>query len=144
MNATAPAPALRHILLIEDEPGHACLVSEALGSHPCLRLHTVPNAVAAIHFMTKQQDYFDAPTPSLILLDLHMPIFSGKALLEERRRRHFCQLVPVVVMTSSAEERLECLTLGAAGYHLKPMEWSLWQDLIRQIVAQYLAVDVCS
>ena len=80
---TAVVPALQHILLVEDEPGHALLVSEALQNHPNLRLHDVRNAVHAIHFMTKQQGYWDAPTPDLIILDLHLPIFSGKALLEE-------------------------------------------------------------
>jgi DNA-binding response OmpR family regulator len=142
MTPVAPAPALRHILLVEDEPGHARLVSEALFDHPSLRLHTVLNAVHAIHFMTKQQGYYDAPTPELIILDLHLPIFSGKALLEERRRQNVCPEVPVVVVTSSVAERVECLLLGANDYYLKPMEWSQWQALIRQIVAKHLAVDV--
>lgn len=142
MTVVAPPPALHHILLVEDEPGHARLVSEALFDHPSLRLHTVPNAVHAIHFMTKQQGYYDAPTPDLIILDLHLPIFSGKALLEERRRRNFCPAVPVVVVTSSQAERVECLLLGADDYHLKPMEWMQWQTLIRQIVAHHLAIDV--
>lgn len=139
---TTVAPALQHILLVEDEPGHALLVSEALHDHPCLRLHTVLNAVHAIHFMTKQQAYFDAPTPDLIILDLRLPIFSGKALLEERRRRHFCPVVPVVVVTSSGEERVDCMLLGATSYHLKPTEWSQWQGLVQKIVAQHLAVDL--
>ena len=136
------APAVKHILLIDDEPSHACLVSEALGDHPQVQLHTVQNAVQAIHFMTKQQDYSGAPTPHLIILDLLMPIFSGKTLLEERRRRHFCPLVPVVVVTSSAEGRLDCLMLGAKDFHLKPMEWSQWQALIHQLVAQHLGVKL--
>lgn len=142
MTAIAPAPAVHHILLVEDEPGHALLVSEALHDHPFLRLHTVLNAVHAIHFMTKQQGYYDAPTPDLIILDLHLPIFSGKALLEERRRRNFCPVVPVVVVTSSADQRFDCMLLGATDYHLKPMEWSQWQVLVGQIVAQHLAVDL--
>jgi CheY-like chemotaxis protein len=140
--AIADAPNLQHILLIEDEPAHVCLVGEALGHHPLVRLHTVTNAVQAIHFMTKQQDFANAPTPALIILDLRLPIFSGKALLEERRRRHFCHLVPVVVVTSSAEERLDCRTLGATDYHLKPMEWCQWQVLIHQLVAQHLGLDL--
>lgn len=142
MTVTTSERLQRHILLVEDEPGHARLVSEALCDHPNLRLHTVLNAVHAIHFMTKQQDYYNAPTPELIILDLHLPIFSGKALLEERRRRNFCPVVPVVVVTSTEAERVDCLLLGATGYHLKPMEWSQWQVLIGQIVARHLAVDL--
>lgn len=144
MTTIAPALALYHILLVEDELGHARLVNESLHDHPSLRLHTVMNAVQAIHFMTKQQAYFDAPTPNLVILDMHLPVFSGKTLLEERRRRNFCPTVPVVVMTSSAEERLDCLLLGATSYHLKPMEWLEWQALIHQLVAQHLAIDLCS
>ncbi len=143
MTAIAPAPPTQHhILLVEDEPGHARLINEALNDHPRVRLHTVLNAVHAIHFMTKQQGYWDAPTPGLIILDLRLPIFSGKALLEERRRRNFCPVVPVVVVTSSVEERVDCMLLGATDYHLKPMEWSQWQALVGQIVARYLAVDL--
>jgi DNA-binding response OmpR family regulator len=143
MTASAQAlPTLHHILLVEDEPGHAMLVSEALNDHPRVRLHTVENAVHAIHFMTKQQGHWDAPTPDLIILDLHLPIFSGKALLEERRRRNFCPVVPVVVVTSTEEERVDCMLLGATDYHLKPMVWSQWQALIGQIVARHLAVDL--
>lgn len=142
MTALAPAAGTQHILLIDDEPGHACLMREALGDHPHLQLHVVGDAVQAIHFMTKQQAYADAPTPHLIILDLHLPIFSGKALLEERRRRNFCPVVPVVVMTSTADERVDCLLLGATAYHLKPMEWFQWQVLVGQIVAQHLAIDL--
>ena len=143
MTAIAPAqPTLRHILLVEDNPGHALLVGEALHDHPCVRLHTVQNVVHAIHFMTKMQGYWDAPTPDLIILDLHLPLFSGQALLEERRRRHFCPVVPVVVVTGSAGERVDCLLLGATDFHLKPMEWSQWQALVEQIVAQHLGVDL--
>ncbi|HEX3134326.1 MAG TPA: response regulator [Planctomycetota bacterium] len=140
MTTLVSAPALQHVLLIEDEPGDARLVSEALGDHPQLCLHTVVNAVQAIHFMTKQQGYGNAPTPDLIILDLHMPVFSGKALLEERRRRYFCQWVPVVVVTSTAEKRLDCLALGAVDYQIKPMEWFQWQALIQPLVAQHLGI----
>lgn len=142
MTAVAAVTTLHHILLVEDEPGHARLVDEALDDHPRLRLHTVADAVQAIRFMTRQQDFSDAPTPDLIILDLHLPIFSGKALLEERRRRHFCQAVPVVVITSSTKDRVDCLLLGATDYHLKPMEWPQWQALIHQLIERHLAVDL--
>jgi len=142
MTTSASSSALHNILLVEDEPGHARLVDEALHDDPRVRLHTVLNAVHAIHFMTKQQGYSDAPTPDLIILDLHLPIFSGKALLEERRRRNFCPVVPVVVVTSSAADRVDCMLLGATDYQIKPMEWSQWQALIRQMVARHLSVDL--
>lgn len=142
MTVIASEPRQHHILLVEDEPGHARLVSETLHDHPRLRLHTVLDAIQAIHFLTKQQGYYDAPTPELIILDLHLPIFSGKALLEERRRRNVHPVVPVVVVTSTEAERVDCMLLGATDYHLKPMEWSQWQALIGQIVARHLAVDL--
>ncbi|MBA3699932.1 MAG: response regulator [Planctomycetes bacterium] len=142
MTTSAPSSTLQHILLVEDEPGDARLIDEVLHDHPRVRLHTVLDVVHAIHFMTKQQAYFDAPTPDLIILDLQLPIFSGKALLEERRRRNFCPAVPVVVMTTSAAERVECKLLGATEYHVKPREWSQWQALIRQLVARHLGVDL--
>lgn len=141
MTLIAPSPTLHHILLIEDDPGHVRLVREALCYHPRIYLHAVEQAVQALHFLTHREEYYDAPVPSLIVLDLRLPLFSGKILLEERRRRGLCA-APVVVLTSSAGARLDCMTLGADAFHLKPDDWSGWQRLIRALVLDHLQIDL--
>lgn len=139
--ATSSSPALQHILLVEDESGHVRLIREALGYHANLYLHAVTDAVRAIHFLTRREEFRDAPSPSLIILDLNLPIFSGKSLLEERRRRNLIT-APVVVLTSSSRDQTDCLVLGATGFHLKPDDWNGWQGLMRHLALKYLQVDL--
>lgn len=141
MPVITSAQALHHILLIEDEPGHVRLIREALCYHPQIYLHAVTDAVQALHFLTRREEFADVPSPSLVILDLHLPIFSGKSLLEERRRRGLCD-APVVVLTSSSSERLDCMILGATEFHLKPDEWMGWQRLIHHLVLKHLHIDL--
>lgn len=141
MSVSTTTLGLQHILLIEDDPGHARLIREALCYNSQLYLHAVKDAVQAIHFLTRREEFVDAPSPSLVILDLGLPIFSGKSLLEERRRHDLCS-APVVVLTGSEKERTDCMALGATEFHLKPSEWRGWQHLIRHLVSTHLQIDL--
>lgn len=141
MLVTTSAQALHHILLIEDEPGYVRLIREALCCHPHIHLHAVADVVQALHFLTRREKFADAPSPSLIILDLRLPIFSGKSLLEERRR-HGLSDAPVVVLTSLSSERIDCMIQGATEFHLKPDEWLAWQRLIHHLVQKHLRIDL--
>jgi FixJ family two-component response regulator len=68
--------------------------------------------------------------PDCVVLDLHMPMMSGQALLKEIRRRS--ATLPVVVITAhdSPETRAECLASGAAAYLRKPLDDRLLLDAI--------------
>lgn len=141
MTDITSAQAQHHILLIEDEPGHVRLFREALSGHPQICLHAVADAVQALHFLTRREAFADAPSPSLIVLDLRLPIFSGKSLLEERRRHGLCES-PVVVLTSLSSERVDCMIQGATDFHLKPDEWAGWQRLVQHLVQKHLQIDL--
>ena len=56
-------------------------------------------------FLRKQGEYADAPTPDLILLDLNMPVMDGREVLAELVRDDNLKHIPVVVLTTSAEEQ---------------------------------------
>jgi two-component system response regulator len=71
-------------------------------------------------------------TPHLILLDLKLPKVTGLEVLEQVRRDKRTQLVPVVVFTSSVEERdlEEAYRLGANAYVRKPVDFREYKGLI--------------
>src|SRR4051812_39844219 len=68
------------LLLVDDNPGDANLLSLVLNHRTDIHLHVVENVVQAFQFLQKRDRYVDAPDPSLILLDLNLPIYSGKKL----------------------------------------------------------------
>ncbi len=136
-----PAPKLQSVLLVDDDQADIRLIAEAFLEFPDIRLHVVTEVAQAIGFLTKRDEFAQSPTPSLVLLDLRMPLYSGMILLEERRRRGFCAMVPIIVLTTLLHERENCRALGAAAYHLKPTRWTGWQVLIRELTHGYLTAD---
>ena len=81
--------------------------------------------------------------PRLILLDLKMPKMNGFDLLRELRSNERGFAVPVVVLTSSTEERdiVECYRLGANGFAVKPMDMLDLDDVVDHIVRYWLLVN---
>lgn len=135
---TQPAPALRHLLLVEDEPGDVQMVREAIGMRP-IRIHVAEALTSAFHFLERIGEFSDAATPNLVLLDIRLPVFPGTILLQERRQRHLWTGIPVVVFTSSELERRHCLELGATDYVRKPATWSGWQLTIDSLIERFLS-----
>lgn len=136
---TANASHLIHqILLVESDHRQAALIREELGARPHLRVHILPDVVNAIRFLAKRDGFQHAPTPDLILLDLQLPYFSGAALLEERRRRPAWSAVPVVVISGSADDRLECLAHGADDHVVAPSDPAAWHRLVETTLARHL------
>jgi two-component system response regulator len=74
----------------------------------------------------------EVPAPHLILLDLKLPKVNGLEVLEEVRRDERTKVLPVVVFTSSVEERdlEESYRRGANAYVRKPVNFSEYKDLI--------------
>lgn len=94
-----------HLLLVEDNPGDARLVAEALGDDEAGRtLHTVSTGSEALDFVHQRGDYADAPRPDLVLLDWNLPGTSGEAILAELKDDPALEHVPVVVLTGSQAE----------------------------------------
>lgn len=74
--------------------------------------------------------------PSLVLLDLKMPRLNGFEVLRGIRASAKTSLVPVVIFTSSNEEKdiIECRNLGANNYIQKPVNFTDFTAVIRQLV----------
>jgi len=112
----------QHILLVEDDDIDALTVQRTL------------KALAAPNPLDRATDGEDAlawlrdpsrPRPGLILLDLNMPRMNGIEFVAEIKRDPLLCLIPVVVLTTSAEEgdRMAAFSQSVAGYMVKPVDY---------------------
>jgi CheY-like chemotaxis protein len=73
--------------------------------------------------------------PCIILLDLNMPRMNGIEFLRMAKQDEELKRIPVVVLTTSAEEqdKLDSFNLGVAGYMLKPLDYKQFVEVLRTI-----------
>jgi two-component system response regulator len=110
------------ILLVEDNPGDAGLVREALEEHATdCELTLVTDGESAIQFI-RAIDGQAVPCPNLIILDLNLPRRTGREVLEFMRANSWCSHVPIVILSSSdgRKDREDASRLGATKYIRKP------------------------
>ena len=116
-----------HILLVEDSAGEAESTLRALReTRPENHLHWVKDGAEALDFLFCSGAYAGRDAgdePALVLLDIKMPRIDGIEVLR-RVKGSPLRAIPVVVMTSSAEERgvLQSYRLGASAYLMKPVQ----------------------
>jgi DNA-binding response OmpR family regulator len=134
-----PLTTERHVLLVEDNQGDAELVILVAADLPGIHVHHVRNAVQAYEFLRKYELFAEAPTPDLVLLDLHMPIFDGTSVLRFIRESFGLTAIPVVILTGAVDlvERMQCEMLGAPVID-KPRDWSTWRSRITALLRSYL------
>src|ERR1700735_5294884 len=90
------------VLLVDDNPGDARMVSEVLLEvNKAVRLHVVTDGGEAMSFLRYQGPYLDVPRPQLILLDLHMPKLGGLEVLAQIQADPRLRVIPIVVLTTS-------------------------------------------
>src|SRR4051812_10047297 len=94
------------ILLVEDNANEADMTMEALRDGRIRnKIHWVEDGEEALAFLRREGSHKTAPRPDLILLDLHMPRLGGLEVLAEIKQHPLLKRIPVVVMTSSSEEK---------------------------------------
>jgi two-component system response regulator len=124
------------ILLVEDNPGDVRLTQEALrDSKLHNRLSVVEDGVEALAFLRREGHYNDSPRPDIILLDLNLPRKSGREVLEEIKQDEVLKRIPVVVLTTSEDERdvMASYNLHANCYITKPVDLSQFITIVRNI-----------
>jgi len=125
------------ILLVEDNPGDVRLTMEALKeSSRNIKLHVVENGLEALHFLRKEKNYRESPTPDLIFLDLNLPKKNGREVLAEIKEDINLKQIPVVVLTiSSAEEDIANAYENHANcYITKPLDLDQFVKKILDII----------
>ncbi len=117
----------RLVLLAEDDPDDVFLIRQAASrSEIEAEIIDVGDGVELLRYLRREGDYALSPRPELILLDLRMPRMGGHEALTEIKRDPTLQLIPVIVMsTSAAAEDVELAYRGgAAGYFTKPSSFA--------------------
>ena len=81
--------------------------------------------------------------PQVILLDLKLPKIDGLEVLRQMRRNDRTELLPVVILTSSNEEkdRINGYGLGANSYVRKPVDFNQFVEAVRQLGLYWLVLN---
>ncbi|MEV0108362.1 response regulator [Nocardia sp. NPDC050799] len=124
------------ILLVEDDPGDELMTREAFEDNKIGNtLHVAHDGQEALDFLYRVGPYADAPRPDLILLDLNLPKYDGRQVLEKIKADPDLSHIPVVVLTTSAAEEdiLRSYKLHANAYVTKPVDLDQFVAAIKQI-----------
>ena len=131
------------ILLIEDNPMDVDLTRRAFIRHNLANpLEVLRDGQEALDFIAGRRA--GEPVPSLILLDLKLPKVSGLDVLRAIRAHPDLGTVPVVVLTSSAndDDVHQAYTLGANSYILKSVDFEKFIDVARQIELYWTVLNM--
>jgi len=132
------------ILLVEDNPDDEKLTLRAM------RQSDIPNIIVVARDGAEALEYIFSNgshrLPSLILLDLKLPKVSGLEVLEKLRSDPRTRTLPIVVLTSSDEERdiFQSYTLGANSYIRKPVDFDEFMDSVKQLGMYWLSINMAA
>ena len=94
------------ILLVDDNEDDVLLTREGFKrSKLVVDMHHVGDGEQCMAFLRREGAFAGAPTPDLILLDLNMPVMDGREVLAELAKDEALVHLPVVILTTSDEER---------------------------------------
>jgi chemotaxis family two-component system response regulator Rcp1 len=141
MDAATNAARRMHILLVEDNPGDADLVAEALRDCPC-DVSIAADGVEALEYLRREGRHAGARRPDLVLLDLNLPRLSGREVLARTKEDPDLKHVPVVVLSSSHAERdlLDAYRLHANCFVTKPVDLNDFLASVGAVVRFWLSV----
>jgi CheY-like chemotaxis protein len=125
------------ILLVEDSDADAEMIIRALRKGGVAnKLVRVRDGVEALDFMFREGTFAgrSGTQPKFILLDLKMPRLGGIDVLRRLKSNPLTKATPVVMLTSSAEERdiVESYHLGVNSYLVKPVNFLMFTDVVSQ------------
>ncbi len=135
------------IMLVEDNADDEALTVRAL------KKNNISNAIVVVRDGAQALEYLFATgtysgrdvseMPQLILLDLKLPKVDGLEVLRRLRADDRTRLLPVVILTSSKEERdlMEGYRLGANSYIRKPVDFVQFADAVNQLKLYWLVLN---
>jgi DNA-binding response OmpR family regulator len=136
------AEATRLILLVEDDPDHELLTIRALKkSNIANEVRVARDGEEALELLFGA----NAVRPQLVLLDLKLPKVEGLEVLRRIREDDTTRMLPVVVLTSSDEERdvVRSYKLGVNSYIRKPVNFTDFAEATRQLGMYWLVLNEC-
>lgn len=134
------------ILLVEDNDDDAALAIRALKKkNLCNNLIHLKDGAQALNFIFSTGEYAgnNIQTPKVILLDLKMPKVDGIEVLEKLRADARTRHIPVVIMTSSAEDPdiKRAYEHGVNSYIVKPVDFDSFIDVVTSLGFYWLVVN---
>jgi len=135
------------ILIVEDNPDDLELTLLTLGEFTITdRIQVVRDGAEALEFIFRRGRYADrdpGDQPKVILLDLKLPRVDGLEVLRQVKRDSVARTIPVVLLTSSSEERdiIEGYKLGVNSYITKPVVFKEFSAAIRSLGLYWLLVN---
>lgn len=138
---TAARPA--EILLVEDNEDDVLLTRRVFRNSAFpVNLRHVENGRQCMDYLRKQGEYAGAPTPDMLLLDLNMPVMTGREVMAEIVNDPLLRKIPVVVLTTSRDTRdLEAMyNFRCSSYIAKPVDFIKFQETIEQLREYWFGV----
>jgi len=135
------------ILLVEDNPQDAELTLHALKKHRLANhINLVRDGEEALDFIFARSKYSsrkNAKPPKVIFLDLKLPKVNGLEVLAEIKSNPLTKKIPVVILTSSAEDPdiKSAYELGANSYVVKPVEFESFVQAVSNTGLFWLLVN---
>lgn len=135
------------ILLVEDNPNDVKLAMRAFKTHHIAnQIQVVRDGVEALEFIFCTERFAHRKIengPRLILLDLKLPLIDGIEILRRTKADPRTRSIPVVVMTSSKEDRdiVESYKLGVNSYIVKPVDFEQFTDVMKQLGYYWLLLN---
>jgi two-component system response regulator len=138
---------VRTILLVEDNPNDEALTLRSLKKANVANHVTVTrDGEEALDYIFVRGAYRDrdpAELPAVVLLDLKLPKVDGFEVLRRLREEERTRFLPVVILTSSDEERdvIESYRLGANSYVRKPVKFDEFAEAVQQVGLYWLLLN---
>ena len=135
------------ILLVEDEPDDVVLtVGELSKSRIANKVVVAKDGQEAVDYLLGTGSHAGRDIrelPALVLLDLHLPKLDGIEVLQRIRADERTHLLPVVVLTTSSEDRdlLKSYEAGANGFVQKPVDFAQFSEAVRQLSLYWLLLN---
>lgn len=140
-------PDNKTLLLVEDNPDDEILIKRALGKYNVLNeIIVAHDGVEALDYLFGEGEFEGrdiSNMPQVVLLDLKLPRMDGLEVLRRLRANQRTRLLPVVVLTSSDEEKdiIESYELGANSYVRKPVDFVQFADAVQKLGLYWLVLN---
>lgn len=135
---------LARILLVEDDAHDAELTLKAL-SHMANEVLHLWDGAEALDYLYRRGEFAGRPdgSPAVVLLDLKMPRVDGLEVLRQLKGDPLLKKIPVVVMTSSREDRdlRNCYDLNINAYVVKPVKFQAFVEAVKQVGAFWAVLN---
>jgi two-component system response regulator len=134
------------ILLVEDNANDEMLALHAFRRFNIVNsVHVVRDGAEALEYVFYTGAYADRRTenPRVILLDLKLPLVDGIEVLRQIRNDPRTKLIPVVMLTSSNEQRdiIETYNLGVNSYIVKPVDFDQFNEVAKHLGYYWLLLN---